>query len=161
MVSCKSRKPQEPVRIETTKTITQTIKDTVYKVEADSAYYYAWIDCQNGKPVLMNTAQEAENYNRKYPGTEAEPAKSQPGKNTKVNAILQNGKLNVSCKQESMNLFKSWKENYIKENQKTSVPVYLEKPFRWYHMGLMGMGGISVLMLIIGTIIKFNKPFKI
>lgn len=159
VVSCKSRKPTEPVKIETTKTVTEVVKDTVFKVEADSAFYYAWIDCQNGKPVIINTAQEAENYNRKNPGANAQPAKSQPGKNTIVNATFQNGKLNVDCHQEALNLFKSWKEKYISENQKTTVPVYIEKPFRWYHKALMWAGGISLLLIAIGVAIKFIKHF--
>lgn len=158
VVSCSSRKPPEPVKIETTRTITQVVKDTLFKVDADSTFYQAWIDCQNGKPVIIRTVQEAEDFNRKNPGAGAEPAKSQPGKHTKVNATLKNGKLNVDCHQEALNIFKSWKEKYISENQKTTVPVYVEKPYPWYVVTLNILGASMLIMLIIMIALKFIKP---
>ncbi|AZI55683.1 hypothetical protein EIB75_10655 [Epilithonimonas vandammei] len=52
LVSCVSRKPPEPVTIEKTRTVKEIVKDTIYQVEADSSFYYAYVECINGKPVL-------------------------------------------------------------------------------------------------------------
>lgn len=161
VVSCRSRKPPEPVTIETTKTITEVVKDTVFKVEADSSYYQAWIECVNGKPQIISNAKQAAEYQRKHPESKAAPPISKSGKNLSAPNIKldQNGKLTADCHQEALNLFKSWKEKYISENQKTTVPVYIEKPFRWYHKALMWLGSIGLIILGFGLVLKFRKPF--
>ena len=115
MVSCFSRKPPEPVIIENTKTVTQIVKDTVFQVEADSSYYFAYVECVNGKPKIISNQQEADNYNRLNPGSNVTPPQKQSGKNVnepKVN-IDQNGKLTADCKSEALKLFKSWRETYV------------------------------------------------
>lgn len=154
VVSCKSRKPPEPVTIETTKTITQIVKDTVYKVEADSAFYYAWIDCQNGKPILRNEQSAISNRQSALANSKKSNKALQPPK-----VKLNGNRLEVECYQKAQELFKTWRETYIKENRTTKQPVYIEKPFRWYHKALMWTGGISLLLVALGAIIKFIKPF--
>ena len=83
LVSCASKKPSEPVIIETTKTIKEVVKDTVFTVKADSSYYKAYVDCRDGKPVITNTEIKS-GFNLKAP---------------KVN--LKNGLLQVNCKIDS------------------------------------------------------------
>ena len=152
MVSCSSRKPPEPVRIETTRTVTEVVKDTIYKVAADSTFYQAWIECQNGKPVL----KEPETVSQEPGAKNREPGNGKALQTPKV--TLKGNQLQVECYQRAQELFKTWKEKYTAEHQTTTVPAYIEKPFRWYHKALMYTGTVSLLLLAIGLLARFIKP---
>ncbi|GEJ34949.1 hypothetical protein FPN185_contig00114-0001 [Flavobacterium psychrophilum] len=56
LASCGSSKPIV-VQNETTKTITETVHDTVFKIEKDSSSLKALLECQGGKIVLKNVIQ--------------------------------------------------------------------------------------------------------
>lgn len=145
MVSCLSRKPSPPVTIEKTKTVKEIVKDTVYEVSADSSFYYAYVECVNGKPVL------------KEPTKYKDLPKNKAGKALHVPTAKINGNvLTVGCYQEAQRLFKQWRETYISENEKKEVPVYVEKPFKWYHKVLMWIGGIFLVLSAIGLVLKFT-----
>ncbi|PIF44917.1 hypothetical protein CLU96_1916 [Chryseobacterium sp. 52] len=156
LVSCASRKPPEPVIIENTKTITEVVKDTIYKIEADSSFYNAYVDCVNGKPVLMTN--ETQSLFQEKVKTEKLP-KSKAGKYLEVPKVnLQNGVLTVNCETRAQELFKQWREKYISENTKEILPpVYIEKPFKWYQKALMWIGALSLVLYAIGGILLIKK----
>ena len=145
LVSCASKKPSEPVIIETTKTIKEVVKDTVFTVKADSSYYKAYVDCRDGKPVITNTEIKS-GFNLKAP---------------KVN--LKNGLLQVNCKIDSSAVAFKYLQKYITVEKPKIVVVpkveYKEKPFRWYHKFLMWTGGIFLFLSAVGIVLKFTvKP---
>ncbi len=99
--------------IENTKEITHTVKDTIYKIEADSSYYYAFVDCISGKPVLREPVE----------------SKSKPsaGKTLKIPDVKLDGNLlSIECYQTAQEFYKQWRETYIKEHEQT--PIYIDKP---------------------------------
>lgn len=148
LVACKSKQPLEPVTIETTKVITQIERDTIFKKEADSSFYFAYVDCVNGKPVLREP----------QPKQDSAAPKSKAGKNLEVPKVnLTGNKLEVNCEQKAQELFLKWKETHTQEKEKITVPVYIEKEFKWYHQGLMWIGGIAILLIGIGITLKFTK----
>ena len=145
LVSCASKKPAEPVIVETTKTIKEVVKDTVFTVKADSSYYKAYVDCRDGKPIITNT-QAKTGLNLKAP---------------KVN--LKNGLLQVECKIDSSAVAFKYLQKYITVEKPKIVFVpkveYKEKPFRWYHKFLMWTGGIFLFLSAVGIFLKFTvKP---
>lgn len=145
LVSCISRKPSQPVVIENTKTITEVVKDTIYKIEADSSFYNAYVDCVNGIPVLIT------NETHKL-------SKPKAGKYLNVPKVnLQNGLLTVNCEAKAQELFKQWREKYISEKSKESTTVYVEKPLKWYQLILMWVGGICLILCAIGIVLKIKK----
>ncbi|GAA4156632.1 hypothetical protein GCM10022217_15830 [Chryseobacterium ginsenosidimutans] len=156
LVSCISRKPSEPMVIENTKTITEVVKDTIYKIEADSSFYNAYVECVNGKPVLVSNEDrgyfQTNNKQEKLP-------KNKPGKYLGIPKVnLQNGLLTVNCETRAQELFKQWREKYITEKTKEiSPPVYIEKPFKWYQKTLMWIGAISLVLIAIGIVLKIKK----
>ena len=145
-VSCVSKKHAEPVLVETTKTITQIERDTVFTVKADSSFYRAYIDCVNGRPVFRNE-------------------QSQPG--AKVNAPKVEFKdrlLRVDCKVDSSKIALKWFEKYIsiEKPKVVFVPkeVPVEKPLTWWQKTLMNLGKLmlfQILAAIIYFLIKFLK----
>lgn len=154
VVSCTSRKPTQPMVTENTKTIQKIIRDTVYEVKADSSYYQAYIDCANGNPILV------ENFNdfQKKKSEVLQKPKSQQGKYLKPPKIdLKDGLLTVNCEAEAQQLFKQWKETYIKENLSTKTPIYIESPLKWYQKILMWIGGVFLLLSAIGIVLKIKS----
>lgn len=141
-VSCASKKPAEPVMVTKTKTIKEIVKDTVYRVEADSSFYKAYINCVNGQPVVGETIQ-------KQSGKYLQPPKVQ------INSA---GLLKIDCTSEAQKLFKSWKQTYIQEQEpvivKVPEEVYVEKPYPWYVKLQIWCG--RVLLLIILSIVIYQ-----
>ena len=147
VVSCVSRKPQEPVIITKTKETIKTVRDTIYKVDADSSFYAAFIDCVNGKPILRETTETK--------------AASKPGKFLKVpKTTLVGNKLNCDCESQALELHKQWEETHTKEHEQTPIyiptPVEVEKPLTFWQKTQIWFGrifmGILSLFLIIGVL---------
>lgn len=150
LVSCFSRKPSQPVVIENTKTITEVVKDTIYKIEADSSFYNAYVDCVNGIPVLIT--------NEMHGSGNAKLIKPKAGKYLEVPKVnLQNGLLSVNCEAKAQELFKQWREKYINEKSKESTTVYVEKPLKWFQKLLMWTGVLWLCLIAINIIKKFIK----
>lgn len=151
VVSCVSKKPQEPVIIEKTKEVFTTIKDTVFTVKADSSYYYAFVDCVNGKPVIRET-----------PETKSQ---SKPGTILNQPKIKLNGNaLEVECYKSAQELYHQWRETYIKEHEQTPIyvdqPVYKDKPLTWFQttqiwLGRIFLGFLAVIVLVL--ILKWKR----
>lgn len=127
LVSCGSRKPQampEPIVLTEIKEVKEIVRDTIFKIEKDSAFYKAYIDCKDGVPKLVNP-------------------QSKGGKNLQPPQVDldKNGNLTIQVQTLAQELFKQWKEKHIKETKPKVVYVdkieYRDKPFEWYHTALM------------------------
>lgn len=150
LVSCVGRKPSEPVVLQNTKEIIKTVRDTVYKIDADSSYYYAYVDCKNGKPIIRENA----NNGTPYP-------QSKPGKGLNIPKVTLDGnKLNVECYKKAEELFKTWRDTYIKDHEQTPIyidkPVPVDKPISWFVKAQIWLGrfflGIIALFSLIGVL---------
>lgn len=147
LVSCKSRKPAEPIIIEHTKTVTEKVHDTIYKIEADSAFYQAFVECRNGKPqIVNNTVQE------------------KGGKNITAQVKLENNQLTVDCNQKALEIFKTWKSQYVSELKPQIVELEVvkevEREFSFWQKTQLWAGRIFLLLIglsIIGFIIKLKS----
>lgn len=151
VVSCSVTKPLPPVVIENTREITKTIRDTIFKIEADSSYYEAYIDCINGKPVIEETIKT---QNKSKPGVILEKPK--------VN--INNGLLQVDCNKKAQELFAQWQEVYIKEHEQKPIyldkPVYVDKPLSWFQTLQIWLGRIFLFIsAIVGLalILRWKK----
>ncbi|MDO4763839.1 MAG: hypothetical protein Q4A00_05605 [Flavobacteriaceae bacterium] len=150
VVSCSSRKPtkqdfQEPIVLTQTKEVKEIVRDTIYRMEADSSFYKAYIDCRDGKPKLIHPKTQS--------GKKLPPPKVD---------IDKEGNLTIKAESKAQELFKQWKEQHITEKIPVPIyvpkPVYIEKPFAWYHKILLWAGGISLSILAIGVLLTFFKP---
>lgn len=131
----------------TVQTIEKTIvkKDTVFQTKPDSAYYYAYIDCVNGVPVIKNQTKE----------------KSSSGK-LNITTKLDGNKLTITAKKEADSLFASWKQEYIKDYKTTEIkvpyPVEVEKSvpaaLTFWQKLFITVGKIVCLGILIIAIIK-------
>ena len=103
LVSCVSKKPVVVKNETTTKdTITETVHDTIFKIEKDSSYYQALLDCQDGKVVVKNVSQ------------------SEPGRTLKSPKVrVENNILRVDCEAKAQELFAKWKSTH--ETEKITI----------------------------------------
>lgn len=143
VASCSTSKPLDPVIVTNTKEITKIVRDTVFKIEADSSYYEAYIKCVNGKPVLSETPKTKLN--------------SKPGKNLqKPKAAIVGNKLTVDCYKNEEELHKKWEEQYIKEHEQTPIyvpkNVYVDKPLTWWQKTQLWLGRIFLGIISLGVL---------
>ena len=153
--SCKPRElPKEKEVVTVTKTITEVKRDTIIKVKADSSFYESMIECQNGKPILLQ--------NPKF-GNDA--YKITAGKNLQAPEVnLSNdGKLKITC-QYFENLLKvTLKEKQVLEaklSEKTITPPpqLIEKQLSWWQKLWLTLGKLLSASLLIYLITKI--PWK-
>lgn len=124
-----------------TKVITE--RDTIFKIEKDSALYNAYIKCVNKEPVLIVDTLEIVKYRK-----------------IKPKVSLNDGKLEVNCVKEAEELFFKWKQEYIKENTKTTTKetniVEVPRQLTWWQKLFIRLGQIFIVVLIVYGFIKFN-----
>nr|WP_315032494.1 hypothetical protein [uncultured Chryseobacterium sp.] len=147
-VSCLHRKPSEPVIIENTKEVLTIVKDTIFRTEADSTYYNAFIDCSHGKPVV-----KASEMNEKI-SHKADPSKSGL---LAPRVSLINGMLSVECHKQAQELLKTWRETYTKEHEKTPIyiekPIYKAQPLSWFQETQLWLGRIFLALLALFALV--------
>ena len=146
-VSCGSRKSAEPLIVENTKTITKEtlVRDTVVVTQRDSVRTEVMIDCPEGGTPKIRTI-----YKNPPKGRILQPPQ----------VTLSGNKLTIDCKAEAEKLALKLYDKYVKEHESKKIPVYIEKPFKWYHKGLMCLGGIFMLILALFAltgILKWKK----
>lgn len=150
LVSCGSRKPQampEPIVLTETKEIKEIVRDTIFKIEKDSAFYKAYIDCKDGVPKLVNP-QSKGGKSLKPPNVE----------------IDKQGKLNIKSEKEAEDIPVQWKEKIViqtipKVVYKDKI-IYQNKPLKWYETLLIYSGIIFWGLLITIISIVIARIFK-
>ncbi len=154
--SCKSKLPEE-TKTTYVKTI-EKVKDTVFVIEKDSSMYQAYIDCVNGKPVLI---ESFEDYQNQHPKTATVPIQKE-GKDLKIPKVKlsKNGLLTVNCEKEAQRLFATFKEKYTAEITETQKPIYIDKELTtWQNIQLytgkitLGLLGLTILAFLIRFLI--------
>jgi len=155
--SCKPRElPKEKEVVTITKTITEFKRDTLVQVKADSSFYEALIECQNGKPALSKPFRNQE---------KSATINSIPGKNLQPpNVDLdEDGKLKISCKYLENKLNVALREKQIlqeklSEKTITPPPEIIEKQLSWWQKTWIASGKILSSILLIFILIKI--PWK-
>jgi hypothetical protein len=145
LVSCSSPKPVLSEEKAKTITITETLHDTVFKIEKDSSSYRALLECQNGKVILKNVIQ-------------AEPGRSLKSPRVRVD----NNKLSVDCELNKQELYAFWKSKQVKEmefktiriTEYTNVLTFWQKVQIWLGRLLL----LVLLFLITRFLYKIYKP---
>jgi len=144
LVSCKSPKPVLSEEKTKTITITETVHDTVFKIEKDSSSFRALLECQNGKVVFKNVIQ------------------AEPGRTLKSPKVrLDNNKLSVDCELKKQELYAHWKSQQVKEAEvKTINTTKFGNYLTFWQKVQIWLGRILLLMLVYyisRTILKFYR----
>ena len=98
VASCKSTMPTVTSEQTSTKTITETVHDTIFKIEKDSSAIQALLECQNGKIFVKEVTH------------------TQPGRNLKSpKVVVANNQLTVDCQLDEQALYAKWTEQNTTE----------------------------------------------
>lgn len=139
LVSCGSGKPIV-VQNETTKTITETVHDTVFKIEKDSSSIAALLECQNGKVVIKQIVQ------------------SEPGRNLNSPKVrLSDNVLKVDCEVRAQELLAQYKNTHEANTTiKTLPPIEVNILTNWQkaQINLFRIYAFLTLLLGIWVFIK-------
>jgi hypothetical protein len=144
LVSCKSPKPVLSEEKTKTITITETVHDTVFKIEKDSSSFRALLECQNGKVVFKNVIQ------------------AEPGRTLKSPKVrLDNNKLFVDCELKKQELYAFWKSKQVKDAEvKTINTTKFVNYLTFWQKVQIWLGRILLLVLVYyisRTILKFYR----
>lgn len=147
LVACKSAGVVPPTTIETTNTVTKTevVRDTVFKIQKDSSYYKAYLECVNGK-VVFN------------PQAKPESKKGKHLKPPKVN--IKDNIITVDCEAEAQELFAQWKDIYIKElkHQIEKIPYPVPDQLSYWQKTQIALGRLLILIaVLIGLAFAFKN----
>lgn len=155
LVGCRTYKesPKTTEKEIITRTIIETKRDTIVQIKADSSYYQAWVECQDGKPKIIHTPQ------------------TQAGKHLKPPLVdlSDDGKLEVKCEDIQRRLNFTLKEKQVLEErlkEKTIIPppIEVEKTLSFWQELWIRLGKLSAIISLIYIGIKipwrrFVKPF--
>ena len=139
LASCGSSKPPIVTQKETIKTITETVRDTIFKIEKDSSYYNALLECQGGKVVIKEVVSAESGRTLKSP---------------KVR--LDNNQLKIDCEARAQELLAHYKNTHEKEVQTIRIPYEVNKLTFWQQQQiyLFRIFAIAGLLIGIGFYIK-------
>ena len=160
--SCKSKLPEE-TKTTYVKSV-ETVKDTVFVVEKDSSFYQAYIDCANGKPLLVESFKV---YQKLHPKSAVAPLLLQKeGKYLKKPKVKlsNNGLLTVNCEKEAQRLFAQWREKYIQQFTETQKPIYIDKELTTWQNIQLYTGKVTqgvLVILLLAFLIRFLISKKI
>lgn len=139
IVSCGSSKPIV-LQNETTKTIIETVHDTVFKIEKDSSSLKALLECQNGKVVIKQIVQ------------------SEPGRTLNSPKVrIADNVLKVDCEARAQELLAQYKNTYEANTTiKTLPPIEVNKLTNWQkaQINLFRIYAVITLLLCAWVFIK-------
>jgi hypothetical protein len=134
IVSCGSGKPIV-LQNETTKTIIETVHDTVFKIEKDSSSLEALLECQNGNVVIKQIVQ------------------GEPGRTLKSPKVrIADNLLKVDCEARAQELLAHYKNTHEANTIiKTLPPIEVNKLTDWQKAQINLFRIYAVLTLLFGA----------
>lgn len=134
IVSCGSSKPIV-LQNETTKTIIETVHDTVFKIEKDSSSLEALLECQNGKVVIKQIVQ-------------GEPGRILNSPKVRIADNL----LKVDCEVRAQELLAHYKNTHEANTTiKTLPPIEVNKLTNWQKAQINLFRIYAVITLLLGA----------
>ena len=133
LLSCKSSAPVQQLETVKTVTVTETVHDTVFKIEKDNSYYEAYLDCVNGKVVV-----KSEKLTPSIDGDLRPP---------KVD--INNNRLTVDCEKHAQELLAQYKATHTNEVTIKEVAVPVPVPLTNWQVFQLWCGRIFLLLLCI------------
>lgn len=144
LVSCVSSKPT--IQDEKITRITETVHDTIFKIEKDSSALAALLECQNGKVVVKNIIESSSGRTLKSPKIK-----------------LSDNILKVDCEARAQEVLAHYKDTHeqLYSYKIQTLTKEVEKQLSWWQTLEIWCGRLFLLILIGYTIkflIKIYKP---
>lgn len=135
LVGCKSTNlPPDTNNTNTTTTITEVVHDTIFRVEKDSSYYQALLECQGNKVVI------------KKPPVIRHSRSILPPKVS----ITENNVLEVDCETKAQELFAEWKSKHTTKEKQTTITRHIRVPreLNFFQKSQIWLGRIFLMVLL-------------
>lgn len=144
LASCSSSKPVPTETNTKTITITETLHDTVFKIEKDSSDYKALLECRNGKVMVKEVLQSS-------PGRSLE--------SPRVN--IKNNRISVDCELKKQELYAYWKSKQVKEVEYKTIhdTKYVNRLTFWQELQIW-LGRIFLVILAVYVIRQSYKFYN-
>lgn len=124
-----------------TTTITEVVRDTIFKIERDNSYYKALLECQNGKVVIKDKPQTTKTKNLKAP-----------------KVAIKDNQLTVDCEKKAQELYAQWVEK--SKSELIEKPYAVERQLTFWQKLYIFCGKLFlfiVLISIVGLILNLKK----
>lgn len=144
LASCVSSKPT--IQDEKIIKITETVHDTIFKIEKDSSALAALLECQNGKVVVKNIIESSSGRILKSPKIK-----------------LSNNVLQVDCEARAQEVLAHYKDTHeqLYSYKIQTLTKEVEKQLSWWQELEIWCGRIFLLTLILLIVIKvFSIYYK-
>lgn len=142
LASCGSSKPPIVIEKETTKTVTETVRDTIFKIEKDSSYYNALLECQGGKVVIKEVVSAESGRTLKSP---------------KVR--LESNQLKIDCEARAQELLAHYKNTHTKENQILRIPYKVNELTFWQQQQIYLFRILAIILFLLGLWFYIKSKF--
>lgn len=142
--ACKSTNVPVPTNTETSSQVDTKIvlRDTIFKIEKDSSFYKALLECQEGKVVVKSNLKTTKGKYLQSP-----------------KVVVKDNYITVDCEAEAQKLFAQWKDVYKSENKTTiqTNTVLVEKELTFWQKVQIWCGRIFLLLLLIIFVSSFLR----
>lgn len=140
--SCAAKRPLPPKTIETVRTVTEVVHDTIFVVPAETSTATFEVNCPDQqKPTIK-------------------PTGTKPAKNLKPpTADLSGNILTVDCQTLAQDMFFRWKEQFISEQITEKIPAQVPFDPNWFQTLFMWVGKIVIGLAIIAVGLRLS-PLK-
>lgn len=140
LASCGSSKPDIIGNKESNSVITQTIHDTIVKIEKDSSSYKALLDCQNGKIIIKQVTQ------------------AEPGRILKSPRVrLEGSALIVDCEARAQQAVLHYINTHQVDTTTNTIPVRVNELTTWQEIQIWGFRLFSLTLLAFATFIYIKS----
>lgn len=142
LASCGSSKPPIVTEKETIKTITETVRDTIFKIEKDSSYYNALLECQGGKVVIKQVVSAESGRSLKSPKVRVE-----------------NNQLLVDCEARAQELLAQYKDTHEIVVQTNRVPYKVNELTFWQKQQIYLFRIMAIVLALLGLWFYIKSKF--
>lgn len=140
LASCGSSKPTIIETKESNSVVTQTIHDTIVKIEKDSSSYKALLDCQNGKIIIKQVTQ------------------AEPGRILKSPRVrLEGSALIVDCEARAQQAVLHYINTHRVDTAIHTIPIKVNELTSWQKFQIWGFRIFSLIMLAFSIFIYIKS----
>jgi hypothetical protein len=140
LASCGSSKPAIIETKESNSVVTQTIHDTILKIEKDSSSYKALLDCQNGKIIIKQVTQ------------------AEPGRSLKSPRVrLEGSALIVDCEAKAQEAVLHYINTHQVDTTTHTIPIKVNEITTWQEIQIWGFRLFSLTLLAFATFIYIKS----
>ena len=141
---CPKLYPHKTTNTEHTVVVTETIRDTVIRVQPDSSIVQALIKCDSTGRARLEEIRTLKESSR-----------------IQQSLALKDNKLTAKAVVDSLGIYLTYKERHKEEQQVRTIESVIEKEvnvLKWWQKTLMAIGSVAMILFASTIIVRFIGP---